>query len=240
MTTLFISDLHLDAAAPAITRQFLQFLSGRGRDAERLYILGDLFEVWVGDDDDDAHTADVLGALRDFAESGVDTFFMRGNRDFIAGDGFAERAGCTLLADPHLAQFDGQRVLLSHGDAYCTDDHEYQAFRLQTRSPAWQQQILALPLAERRQLARNLREQSHLAMAGKSAAIMDVNSDAIAAVITEYDVTTMVHGHTHRPCVHRHALGGRQATRIVLGDWYDQASFLALERGRWRLAVEPR
>ncbi|MEL7535647.1 MAG: UDP-2,3-diacylglucosamine diphosphatase [Pseudomonadota bacterium] len=238
MATLFISDLHLDADAPAIGEQFFRFLNETARDADALYILGDLFEVWVGDDDDAPYNEAVLAALRDLGASGVPVFFMCGNRDFMAGDGFAARAGLTLLDDPTVIRLGHRALLLSHGDAYCTDDLAYQAFRKQSRDPAWQQQMLSMPLAERRALAAQLRTQSNLAMAGKSAAIMDVNDAAVDAALAEHGVDLMLHGHTHRPAVHRRVDGA--TTRIVLGDWYDQASYLRWDSGDFRLGIEAR
>lgn len=240
MTTLFISDLHLDASAPAITEQFLDFLQGPAQACDALYILGDLFEVWVGDDDDDAHNTNILDAIRRVADRGTKVFFMHGNRDFMAGEQFAARAGLTMLADPTLVTVAGSDVLLSHGDQYCTDDVDYQAFRRQSRDPAWQRQMLALPLPARRQLAASMREQSEAAMQGKSAQIMDVNHDAIDAALVEHDVATLLHGHTHRPAVHRFSVGDRAATRIVLGDWYDQASYLRWDSAGARLSTEQR
>ncbi|MEM8982000.1 MAG: UDP-2,3-diacylglucosamine diphosphatase [Pseudomonadota bacterium] len=239
MATFFISDLHLDPSAPEIGQQFLAFLTDAGRNADALYILGDLFEVWVGDDDDAPYTDAMVTAIRDYSES-IPTFFMRGNRDFLIGERFATRTGVTVLDDPAVITLNEQPVLLSHGDQYCTDDVAYQAFRQQSRDPTWQQQILSLPLADRRVLAESLRQQSQHAMSGKDAAIMDVNAAAITAALRAADVTTMLHGHTHRPTVHRFLCDGAPCTRIVLGDWYDQASFLRWDSGGFELAVDPR
>lgn len=239
MATFFISDLHLDPTTPEIGQQFLSFLSDAGRAAQALYILGDLFEVWIGDDDDDPYNAAIVAAIRDYSES-VPTFFMRGNRDFLVGDKFASRTGVTVLEDPVVVSLYGQPVLLSHGDQYCTDDTAYQAFRAQSRDPVWQQQVLSLPLAERRALAESLRQQSQVAMAGKEADIMDVNGNAVNQALVTANVATMLHGHTHRPAVHRFVHNGATRTRIVLGDWYEQASFLRWDSAGFELVIDTR
>ncbi|WP_405234244.1 UDP-2,3-diacylglucosamine diphosphatase [Lentisalinibacter salinarum] len=226
MTKLFISDLHLQAARPDITERFFRFLQTEAAEAEALYILGDLFEAWIGDDDPDEHNREVQAAMRRLTDAGVAGYFMRGNRDFLIGDAFAERTGFTLLDDPVVRDFYGTPVLLSHGDAYCTDDVEYQAFRRQSRDPAWQQQVLSMSVEQRRALAGQAREESRAAMVDKAEDIMDVNADAVAAALREAGVTTLVHGHTHRPAVHELDLDGTPATRIVLGDWYEQGTVL--------------
>ncbi|WP_405229897.1 UDP-2,3-diacylglucosamine diphosphatase [Lentisalinibacter sediminis] len=226
MTKLFISDLHLQAARPDITERFFCFLETEAAQAEALYILGDLFEAWIGDDDPDEHNREVQAAMRRLTDAGVAGYFMHGNRDFLIGDAFAERTGFTLLDDPVVHDLYGTPVLLSHGDAYCTDDVEYQAFRRQSRDPAWQQQVLSMSVEQRRALAGQAREESRAAMVDKAEDIMDVNADAVAAALREAGVTTLVHGHTHRPAVHELDLDGTPATRIVLGDWYEQGTVL--------------
>lgn len=226
MTKLFISDLHLQAARPDITERFFRFLETEAAEAEALYILGDLFEAWIGDDDPDEHNRDVQAAMRRLTDAGVAGYFMHGNRDFLIGDAFAERTGFTLLDDPVVHDLHGTPVLLSHGDAYCTDDVEYQAFRRQSRDPAWQQQVLSMSVEQRRALAGQAREESRAAMVDKAEDIMDVNADAVAAALREAGVSTLVHGHTHRPAVHELDLDGTPATRIVLGDWYEQGTVL--------------
>ncbi|WP_405237684.1 UDP-2,3-diacylglucosamine diphosphatase [Lentisalinibacter orientalis] len=226
MTKLFISDLHLQAARPDITERFFRFLETEAAEAEALYILGDLFEAWIGDDDPDEHNREVQAAMRRLTDAGVAGYFMHGNRDFLIGDTFAERTGFTLLDDPVVHDLYGTPVLLSHGDAYCTDDVEYQAFRRQSRDPAWQQQVLSMSVEQRRALAGQAREESRAAMVDKAEDIMDVNADAVAAALREVGVTTLVHGHTHRPAVHELDLDGTPATRIVLGDWYEQGTML--------------
>jgi UDP-2,3-diacylglucosamine hydrolase len=226
MTTLFISDLHLQGARPDITDRFFRFLETEAAEAEALYILGDLFEAWIGDDDPDEHNREVQAAMRRLTDAGVAGYFMHGNRDFLIGDAFAERTGFTLLDDPVVHEFHGTPVLLSHGDAYCTDDVDYQAFRRQSRNPAWQQQVLAMPIEQRRALAGKARAESQAAMVDKAEDIMDVNAGAVAAGLREAGVTTLVHGHTHRPAIHDLELDGTPATRIVLGDWYEQGTML--------------
>ena len=227
MTTLFISDLHLDPERPDITGQALEFLHTEARDAEALYILGDLFEAWVGDDDPEPEKRRVITALRQLSDGGLPCFFMHGNRDFLVGEGFAAESGCTLLPDPSVVELHGTPVILMHGDTLCTDDHQYQAFRGMVRNPDWQRAMLARPLPERLALARQLRETSAASMAGKSMDIMDVNQGAVEEVMREHGVYTLLHGHTHRPAVHRFELDGHEAVRIVLGDWYTQGSALS-------------
>ncbi len=229
MTTLFISDLHLQAARPDITERFSTFLRREAMQAEALYILGDLFEAWIGDDDPDPHNVAVQQAMREVTDAGIAGYFMHGNRDFLIGEAFAERTGFTLLADPVVHDMYGTPVLLSHGDAWCTDDVEYQAFRRQSRDPAWQRHVLAMPIEQRRALAGRAREESRAAMVDKAEDIMDVNAGAVAAAMREAGVTTLVHGHTHRPAVHEFVLDGDPATRIVLGDWYEQGTVLRWE-----------
>ncbi len=226
MTKLFISDLHLQAARPDISERFFRFLETEAAEAEALYILGDLFEAWIGDDDPDEHNREVQAAMRRLTDAGVAGYFMHGNRDFLIGDAFAERTGFTLLDDPVVHDLYGTPVLLSHGDAYCTDDVEYQAFRRQSRDPAWQRQVLSMSVEQRRALAGQAREESRAAMVDKAEDIMDVNAEAVAAALREAGVTTLVHGHTHRPAVHELDLDGTPATRIVLGDWYEQGTVL--------------
>jgi UDP-2,3-diacylglucosamine hydrolase len=240
MATLFISDLHLDPARPDITTQALEFLADEAHAADALYILGDLFEAWVGDDDPEPEKRRVIAALRKLSDAGLPLYFMHGNRDFLVGAGFAADSGCKLLEDPTIIELHGTRVLLMHGDTLCTDDHEYQAFRAMVRNPAWQQAMLARPLPERLALARQLRETSAASMAGKSMEIMDVNQGAVEAAMREHGVYTLLHGHTHRPAVHRFELDGHEAVRIVLGDWYTQGSALSWDAEGFVLRTLPR
>lgn len=238
MTTLFISDLHLDGSRPAVTRLFFSFLEGEARTADALYILGDLFEAWIGDDDDDTHHQAVLARLQDFALS-VPLAIMHGNRDFLLGERFARTTGCRLMAEAEVVDLYGAPTLLMHGDQLCTDDADYQSFRVLSRDPQWQQGMLAKPLAERRAIARQARDRSTIENAMKSEAIMDVNADAVADALRSHGVRRMIHGHTHRPAVHEFELDGAPATRIVLGDWYDQGSVLRVDAAGFDLMKLP-
>jgi UDP-2,3-diacylglucosamine hydrolase len=231
MTTLFVSDLHLDAERPAITELFGRFLAQDARGADALYILGDLFEAWVGDDDPSETGVFVADALRGLNQAGVPVFFVRGNRDFLLGADFAMRAGMQVLPDPAVVTLYGRPVLLMHGDLLCTDDTAYQQFRAQTRDPRWQAQFLAQPLEARVAFAKQARaasqaRQSELQQQGTMEVITDVASAPVEATLARYGIPTLVHGHTHRPAVHAETGG----TRIVLGDWYEQGSVLRARR----------
>lgn len=228
MTTLLLSDLHLDETRPHSTAAFEALLAGEARHAAALYILGDLFESFIGDDDDAPLVARVAAALRELRDAGVAVYFMAGNRDFLVGPAYAARAGMTLLSDPSVIELAGKRTLLMHGDTLCTDDGEYQRFRAQVRDPAWQREFLAKPLAERRAFAALAREESRRQTAHKVAEIMDVNPRAVENVMRAHRVQRLIHGHTHRPATHQFLLDGETAERIVLGDWYEQASVLRM------------
>ena len=225
---LFVSDLHLDASAPEAITQFAGFLAGEAPDAAALYVLGDLFESWVGDDDDEPARARVCEALRRYTAAGHPCFVMRGNRDFLFGAGFEQRTGCRLLPDPLLLEWGTQRVFVTHGDPLCTADHSYQEFRTLVRDPQWQQHYLQLPLSTRRALADAARSGSRAHTTRTHAYIMDVAPDAVAAAFRVSGADLMIHGHTHRPGVHVTEVDGRPRTRIVLGDWYEQGSALSL------------
>ena len=240
MATLFISDLHLESDRPEIGEQFLTFLETEARDAEALYILGDLFESWVGDDDPDAYYAGIKQSLREFVDGGVPVYFMHGNRDFMIGDKFASDTGVEILPDPCTVELYGKSVLLSHGDALCTDDVEYQKVRAKTRSPEWQAMILAKPLEERLAIAAHARAQSQARNATLAEEITDVNPDAVKQTIAEYDVEILLHGHTHRPGIHGVEVGDRFAKRIVLGDWYEQGSVVSWDEDGVELSELPR
>jgi UDP-2,3-diacylglucosamine hydrolase len=231
MTTLFVSDLHLHGARPAITSLFLDFLRGEAAHAEALYILGDLFEAWLGDDTDDAVAVEVRGALAKLAAGGVPIALMRGNRDFLFGPRLAADTGVRLLPDPCVVSLYGEPTLLMHGDLLCSDDRAYLAFRAQVRDPAWQQQFLAMPLPERAAFAARARaasseRQTGLVEQGTLETITDANNDTVAATMARYGVRRMIHGHTHRPAIHSLRVNGAPAQRIVLGDWYEQGSVL--------------
>ncbi|ROU05204.1 UDP-2,3-diacylglucosamine diphosphatase [Lysobacter enzymogenes] len=240
MTTLFISDLHLDAERPQITELFGRFVRDEARGAEALYILGDLFEAWVGDDDPAETGAFVAAELKAVADSGVAVFFIRGNRDFLLGRDYADRAGMRILPDPAVIVLYGRPVLIGHGDLLCTDDVAYQQFRAQTRHPRWQAQFLAQPLAARLAFAQQARAASKAHQAGlKDAGRMETITDVAPATVEEtfvrYGVDTMIHGHTHRPAIHDLDAGGRARKRVVLGDWYEQGSVLRVDRDGLRL-----
>jgi UDP-2,3-diacylglucosamine hydrolase len=230
MTILLISDLHLDGARPRITALFERFLREQARQATALYILGDLFEAWVGDDDDSELPARVAAALADLRANGVPVYFLAGNRDFLLGAGYARRAGLILLEDGVVHTLAGTPTLLLHGDTLCSDDEAYQAFRRQVRDPAWQRDFLARPLAERRDFAAQARVASRDHQQGTREALMDVNADAVAHALRAAGVSRMIHGHTHRPAIHDLMLDGTPAQRIVLGDWYEQGSLLRVTR----------
>ncbi|MBU6248658.1 MAG: UDP-2,3-diacylglucosamine diphosphatase [Xanthomonadaceae bacterium] len=229
MHTLLISDLHLDAGRPGITALFERWMAGEDvRSAEALYVLGDLVEAWIGDDDDAELPARIAAATRAVADAGVPVYFMAGNRDFLLGEAFARRAGLTRLEDGTVHVIQGQPTLLMHGDVLCTDDVAYQAVRRQVRQPAWAAQVLAMPLDARRAFAAKAREDSRAHTGATMETIMDVNADAVAQAMRSAGVTRLVHGHTHRPAMHRFELDGHPAERIVLGDWYDQGSVLRI------------
>lgn len=220
MKLLFISDLHLDESRPEVTESFLTFLKDRASKADALYILGDFFEVWIGDDDDAPLASSIQQQLLKLSRGGTAVFIMHGNRDFLYGERFCQNSGASLLSDPTLIEVASKSCLLMHGDSLCTDDAEYMAFRQQARNPAWQEQLLSQPLEVRRLLAQQLRQQSKSMSAMKAEDIMDVNSDAVAQVLTEHNADILIHGHTHRPA--RHSLDNGKE-RIVLGDWHDNA-----------------
>ena len=240
MTTLFISDLHLDAANPAIGQQFLAFLEGEARQAEALYILGDLFESWVGDDDPDPYHASIKDALRAFTDSGIPTHIMHGNRDFMLGEKFAEDTGVQMLDDPVVHEIAGCPVILSHGDALCTDDVAYQALRRMTRDPDWQAMMLEKSLQERLAFAAEARRQSKAYAMHVTEDIADVNQVAVDNLMRRMNTFTLLHGHTHRPAIHDFTVDGREARRIVLGDWYEQGSVVRWNESGPELSPLPR
>jgi len=240
LSTLFISDLHLDESHPDIIEQFLSFLRDEAAGAEALYILGDLFEAWVGDDDPQPEMKRVIQALRELRNGGPACFFMQGNRDFLTGRIFAVKAGIRMLPDPSVIDLYGRRVLLMHGDTLCTDDEEYQSFRRMVRDPQWQQQFLSQPLEHRIAMARQARDASRQHTGAADARIMDVNAEAVVKAMSTASVDTLIHGHTHRPAIHHLTVDDRPATRFVLGDWYTQGSVLRWERDGYSLDALPR
>jgi UDP-2,3-diacylglucosamine hydrolase len=226
VAALFISDLHIDASRPAITEQFLTFLATDARHAEVLYILGDLFESWVGDDAADAAQTAAIAGISALTSHGVPCFVMHGNRDFLLATQFCRMSGAELLPDPLIVTLYGEPVLVMHGDALCTDDRAYQRLRATVREPDWQRQFLALSIASRRALAGAARVGSQAHTAAIEYAITDVNAESVAAALRNAGTATLLHGHTHRPAIHALQVDGRPCTRIVLGDWYDQGSVL--------------
>ena len=237
--TFFISDLHLCSERPEITRIFNRFIAETAPSAASLYILGDLFEFWIGDDqlDHDPMAMDVAKRLNVLATSGTRIFFMQGNRDFLIGERFAREAGLDILADPTLINMHNSPVLLMHGDTLCTDDVAYQSFRHQVRAPEWQKAVLAKPYAERAALAQSIRSQSDIEKSMKPEAIMDVNAEAVSTTFRDYAYPVMVHGHTHRPARHVHLLGGRSCVRWVLRDWHSVGGYLSNIGAEWRATV---
>lgn len=229
---LFISDLHLCSSRPQITTAFIAFLQNTAKQAQALYILGDLFEYWAGDDDlADPTIATITTALCKLSEAGVKTYLMHGNRDFLLGEGFCYSAKITLLPDPTLIHTQGKRVLLSHGDMLCTDDVSYQDFRQKVRSSEWKKDFLAQPLALRKNQIEALRQRSEQEKSGKSMQIMDVNPVAVDALLAHHHYPDIfIHGHTHRPGQHRIQQNGHTSTRYVLGDWYQSGSCLCLNQ----------
>ena len=239
-STLFISDLHLCGARPAITGLFLEFLQRRARTARALYILGDLFEYWIGDEAvEQPEFRPIIDGLRQLTAGGTPVFVMHGNRDFLMGNRFEQACGCRLLVDPTRLDLHGVPTLLMHGDSLCTDDVEYMQFRTQVRNPAWQKTFLAKPVAERETIVRNYREISKISTASKKPEIMDTNQMAVEAIMREHRVHRMIHGHTHRPREHVFSLDGQPARRMVLGDWYEQGSVLRVDDQGWQLESLP-
>ena len=236
MPSLFISDLHLTEERPEANERFIELVEGKARAAEALYILGDFFESWIGDDDLEApFNAVIAGLLADLARHGVPVYLMHGNRDFLIGERFCAATGAKLLADPSVHEIQGVRTLLMHGDTLCTDDLDYQNWRRISRSEAWQRQFLATSLAERRHAIVAMREKSKEVVQAKPAEIMDVNDAAVAQALRTHAVTRLVHGHTHRPGRHALTIDGRPAERWVLPDWYGRGGYLEIGRGTPKL-----
>jgi UDP-2,3-diacylglucosamine hydrolase len=240
VATLFISDLHIDSSRPAITGQFLSFLNTEATDAEALYILGDLFESWVGDDAADAAQSAAIAGLHSLTSRGVPCFVMHGNRDFLLATQFCRASGARLLPDPLIVTLYGEPVLVMHGDALCTDDRAYQRLRATVRDADWQGQFLALSISARRALAGAVRVGSRAHTAAMEYAITDVNADSVAMALRRAGTATLLHGHTHRPAIHALQVDGRSCTRIVLGDWYTQGSLLRWDHNGPELASLPR
>ena len=234
MLALFASDLHLQESMPATTAAFLHFLQHHAVKARQLYLLGDLFEYWAGDDDiDTPFYAGVVQALRAVSDNGTAIFWLGGNRDFLIGEGFAKATGATELQDEAVIEIAGQPIVLVHGDAQCTDDMDYIAFRQQVRQPHWQANFLAQPLTQRKAIIDRMREQSRAAQRNKTAQIMDVNQAAITRLFADSGALRMIHGHTHRPASHATKIGGKHCVRVVLPDWDCDVGDVTKRRGGW-------
>ncbi|MBL4821142.1 MAG: UDP-2,3-diacylglucosamine diphosphatase [Gammaproteobacteria bacterium] len=241
---LLISDLHLDPNREDITRTLVDFLQDRATASKRLFILGDLFEVWVGDDAPNPLADLVARELTALGHSGTEVYLMHGNRDFLMGETFADRCGATLIDEPYIVKTPQQQIALMHGDTLCTLDLEYMKFRDMVRNPKWQQEFLSRPLEERHEIARQLRQQSQQATSAADTAIMDVSPAEVQRVLQQLQLTSLIHGHTHRPAVHTVALkpaisGASEATRTVLGDWHSQGWYAEITETNIRLVPFP-
>ena len=230
MSSLFISDLHLDPSRPAIVRAFLSFLE-QASSADALYILGDFFEVWIGDDDDCEFNRSIIDALKQFTDTGTPCYIMHGNRDFLMGEQFCRDTGCKLLDDPIVIDLYGKQVLLMHGDSLCTLDEKYMEFRREVRDKAWQDDFLGKPLQERRDITNELRNRSKNQTKDKQEDILDVTPEEVVTAMDDAMVDLMIHGHTHRPMIHELSTAQGDSKRIVLGDWYKSGWVLRYEDG---------
>jgi len=239
VATLFIADLHLQTEEPAITAGFLRFLAGTAQEADALYILGDLFEAWIGDDDPNPLHSQIAAALKALADSGVPVYFLHGNRDFLLGQRFARESGMTLLPEEKVLELYGKRLLILHGDTLCTDDAGYQAFRAKVHQPWLQKLFLALPLFIRMRIAAKMRADSTSANRNKSQAIMDVNPQAVVNVMEKHQVQHLIHGHTHRPDIHTLTANGAPAYRYVLGAWHQEGSMVKVTADKIELIAFP-
>jgi UDP-2,3-diacylglucosamine hydrolase len=236
--TFFVADLHLTDERPVATGRFFRFLQEEATGSDALYILGDLFESWVGDDHDEQVAHDTAQQLRVLVDAGTPVFFMHGNRDFMLASRYAARSGMTLVAEPIRVDLYGTPTLLMHGDTLCTDDTAYQSFRRRARHPLTLALLRRLPYSLRQRLARQARAGSESAKAGKAAAIMDVNTDEVVRVLREHQVGRLIHGHTHRPAKHVHAVDGRDCERWVLPDWYARWGYVMCDAAGCALRVE--
>jgi UDP-2,3-diacylglucosamine hydrolase len=238
--TLIISDLHLSRESPRTLGLFFRFLDEQARGARDLYILGDLFDAWIGDDDRSDPVPEIIERLRATTDSGCSIHFMHGNRDFLVGEEFARETGCSLLDDPAVVDLYGIPTLLMHGDLLCSDDLEYQAARRFLRDPAFIRDFLGKSIPERIAIAAGYRKKSGEVVSRQAADIMDVNQQTVEIYMREQGVTRLIHGHTHRPAIHRFELDGRPARRIVLEDWHgEHGNFLRInDHGLWRESLQ--
>lgn len=239
MTTLFISDLHLDPARPDVAQAFFRFMENQAPQAEALYILGDFFEAWIGDDMQHPFIDSVKQSLRTLTDTGIPVYLMHGNRDFLIGEQFCEETGCQLLEDPTLLELYNHKVLLMHGDTLCTRDVDYLAFRSMVRNPAWQQDFLSKSLPERLAIAENVRAVSKEKTGQLQNEIMDVTQSEVEKVMAEQNVQLLIHGHTHRPAVHQLTVNGKAAERVVLGDWHCAGWMISFTEAGYQLENFP-
>lgn len=219
MSIHFISDLHLSAGQPALTKLFIHYLGHKAHEADALFILGDLFEVWLGDDMVLSEYQDAISAIKKLTYSGIPVYIMYGNRDFLMREQFEQLTGCQLINDPTIIDLYGTPTVLMHGDTLCTDDTDYQKFRTMVRNPQWQNELLNKTPDERLALAKEYREISKSATGNKTNEIMDVNQEQVISIMQKYNVSQLIHGHTHRPDTHHFSLEDKELTRIVLSDW---------------------
>ena len=224
MSSCFISDLHLDHKREEIKKAFFKFLESEASEFENLYILGDLFEVWIGDDFEDDFTREVISELKKFSLKDKNIFIMHGNRDFLLGEKFAEKCGAKLISDPLILDKEEKKIMLSHGDIFCTDDVEYQSFKEKVRNEKWQKEFLSKDLKDREEIAKNLRNESAMKNSKKEDYLMDVNKSEVEKIARENEVEIIIHGHVHRPKIHNEVFG----QRIVLGDWNKKYWFISL------------
>lgn len=235
MATLFISDLHLTPSRPDITESFTKFMDTQAVQADALYVLGDLFEFWIGDDDDSDFSIAIKNQFKALVESGVPCFFIQGNRDFLVGKRFEKETGMTLLDEICVIDLYGERAVILHGDTLCTDDIKYQAYREKVHKP-WLQWIYnRLPLSLKKKIVSKVQSDIGEEKKEKSLDIMDVNQEAVESVLVRHNTSLMIHGHTHRPNIHKFSVKGMECTRIVLGDWYEQSSILSYSKGSYSL-----
>lgn len=239
MTTLFISDLHLSPSAPEITRCFLHFMQTEARQADALYVLGDLFDFWIGDDDDSHFAQSIKSEFKALTSSGVPCFFTKGNRDFLIGERFCEQTGITLLPDESVIEIYGNRILVLHGDTLCTEDVRYLKFRATVHKPWLQWLFNRIPLCIKKKIISKVQADIHTEKSTKPLEIMDVTQSEVERVMQYYDVKLMIHGHTHRPNIHKFATQNHSHTRVVLGDWYTQGSVLVYDNNGFELQNRP-